>query len=60
MKIETTIITMISLIILHKQGIYGAAYALLISSAYVSARYTLCSLKFLKLQKEKENEFARI
>ena len=54
MKIETTIITMLGLLILHKFGIYGAAYALLISSIYVSIRYTLCSLKFLKLQKENE------
>ena len=56
MKIETTLITIIGLIILHKFGIYGVTYALLISSIYVSIRYTLCSLNFLKMQKEKVYE----
>ena len=47
MKIETSIITLICLCLLHKLGIYGAVISLLISSIYVSIRYTLCSIKLL-------------
>ena len=48
MKIETTLITILGLFALHKFGIYGAVIALLISSMYVSARFTITSLKFIK------------
>lgn len=48
MKIETTLITILGLFALHRFGIYGAVTALLISSIYVSARFTITSLNFLK------------
>lgn len=60
MKFETTILTIICLLALHKLGIYGAVYVLLISSIYASIRYTLCGLKYLKIQKEKEYESRKI
>ena len=48
LKIETTIVTLIGLLVLHKFSIYGAVIALLISSMYVSTRFTICSLRFIK------------
>lgn len=48
LKIETTIITIIGLLILQKHGILGAATALLISAIYISIRFTTYSLKFIK------------
>lgn len=48
LKIETTLITILGLAMLHKFGIYGAVIALLVSSIYVSTRFTIYSLKFIK------------
>ena len=51
MKIETTIVTILGLLVLHKLGIYGAVITLLVSSIYVSVRYTLCGLEYLKIRR---------
>ena len=48
LKIETTIITLLGLLALHKFGIYGAVTALLISAIYVSTRFTVYSINFIK------------
>ena len=57
MKVETTIITILGLIILHKYAIYGAVIALLISSIYVSARFTFVSLRFIRQGEVNERQF---
>ena len=57
MKVETTIITILGLIILHKYAIYGAVIALLISSIYVSARFTFVSLRFIRQGEDNERQF---
>ncbi len=49
LKIETTVVTVLGLIILHGFGIYGAVSVLLISSVYVSIRFMIYSLKYIKL-----------
>jgi O-antigen/teichoic acid export membrane protein len=48
LKLETTIVTILGLIALHKFGVYGAVTALLISAIYVSTRFTMYSLRFIK------------
>ena len=57
MKVETTIITIFGLIILHKYPIYCAVIALLISSIYVSARFTFVSLRFIRQGEVNERQF---
>lgn len=48
LKIETTLVTILGLTLLHNFGVYGAVIALLISSIYVSIRFTTYSLKYIK------------
>lgn len=48
LKLETTIITIIGLICLHKLGVYGVLIVLLISSVYISMRFTFTSIKYLR------------
>lgn len=48
MKLETAIITIVGLICFHKYGVYGVLIALLISSIYVSTRFTLTSISYLR------------
>ena len=47
MLLETTIITFISLFLLHKYGIYGASISFLLSAIYILYRYRSFTLKIL-------------
>ena len=57
-KLETSFVSIIGLLCLCKIGITGAAIAVAISSIYNTARYTLFSIKMIKINliKEKSGE----
>lgn len=57
LKIETTLVTILGLTLLHNFGVYGAVIALLISSIYVSIRFTTYSLKYIKNGECYEKQF---
>lgn len=48
MQLEATSLTILGLIILHKFGIYGAAFSFLFAAIYISYRYTTFTLKLIK------------
>lgn len=48
LKLESALVTICSLTLLHKFGIYGAVCSLLIASIYVSFRFTFFSYYLLK------------
>ena len=48
MQLESTIITILGLVILHKFGIYGASLAFLLAAIYISYRYTTFTIKLIK------------
>ena len=48
MQLEATVITIISLLVLHGFGIYGAAISFLLAAIHISYRYTTFTLKLLK------------
>lgn len=48
MQLEATILTILGLIVLHKFGIYGAAFSFLFAAIYISFRYTVFTLKLIK------------
>ena len=47
MKLETACITLVCLLLLSKYNVYGAVISLLISSIYVSIRYSIFSYKVI-------------
>ena len=55
MQLEATAITIMSLFILHKFGIYGASVSFLLAAIYTAFRYTTFTLKLLKKENIKEN-----
>lgn len=55
MQLEATAITIMSLLILHKFGIYGASVSFLLAAIYTAFRYTTFTLKLLKKENIKEN-----
>lgn len=48
MQLEATSLTILGLIILHKFGIYGAAFSFLFATIYISYRYTTFAIKLIK------------
>lgn len=54
MQLEATILTILGLIILHKFGIYGAAFSFLFAAIYISFRYTVFTLKLIKEKETNE------
>ena len=48
MQLEATVLTVLGLIVLHKFGIYGAAFSFLAAAIYISYRYTTFTLKLIK------------
>lgn len=54
MQLEATAITIMSLFILHKFGIYGATVSFLLAAIYTAFRYTIFTLKLLKKENIKE------
>lgn len=48
MQLEATSLTILGLIILHKFGIYGAAFSFLFAAIYISYRYTTFTIKLIK------------
>lgn len=55
MMLEASIITIISLLIFHKFGIYDAAISFLLAGIYAGCRFTLFARKLLQEQNNKEN-----
>lgn len=47
MQLEATSLTILGLIILHKFGIYGAAFSFLFAAIYISYRYTTFTIKLI-------------
>lgn len=54
-KVETSVISILGLVCLHKLGIEGASLAVLISSIYNTSRYIIFSMKKIKINLIKEN-----
>ncbi|MBR6162437.1 hypothetical protein IKQ26_00900 [bacterium] len=54
-KLETSVISVLGLLCLHKFGISGAAIVVAISSIFNTSRYILFSLKIIKINLIKEN-----
>lgn len=54
MMLEASLITILSLIILHKFGIYSAALSFLLAAIYAGTRFMLFTKKLLEQQKIKE------
>lgn len=48
MQLEATCLTILGLIILHKFGIYGAAFSFLLAAIYIAYRYTTFTIKLIK------------
>lgn len=55
MMLEASIITIISLLMFHKFGIYDAAISFLLAGIYAGCRFTLFARKLLQQQNNKEN-----
>ena len=53
-QLEATTITIISLFILNRFGIYGAAVSFLFAAIYISYKYTTFTLKLINNQNTKE------
>ena len=59
MKLETVFVTIISLVLLYKFNLYGAIITLLLSSIYVSIRYSRFSFNLIN-REENNNEYCQI